>query len=539
MNKELKYLILFSLLTLLGCGNEEDAVSGIVPPQVGETLQLTVSAADFVTDGAPDTRATDNDKTTTFDDNDRVGVIILDAGNKLIYDNIPYVYNNDKWTFDSKNDEGKGGCYYDTKAVTYIVYYPYSRAADKVTSVDELKTKFAPKFNQSDIKDYRSSDLMVWNSKGHLASSVTTLDAELEHAFASVYLTPTVGSYILDDGNGTAYKGSYTPTVSDISDVSLTIDNAVYVPFQAPDGSLRCIVPAGITPGDIRCFYTIGSKTYGNTISISSDAVAVNTRYACEPEIGDVTYSLSNAHIGDFYCKNNNNEVYLIPGDVALPPEQQAACIGIVFWVGDATQKDQTLRSDHPDCTHGLVVALNDVAGETAVWQSSSSYSSVQGWLDNNRNDVYLSVASGTGSNDPLNNIQGYNNTKAIEKFNAANNGNIVQAVVKVDDYRKKVLVPDNSSKWYLPSEKELTLLCGKDVNNIWSNNSGGTTANKNLINSKLSSISSVATTISSAYYWSSTEYSASDAFSVYFGSGYVNNDNKYYAYRVRCVLAF
>lgn len=531
MKKELKYLVLFSLLTLFGCGNEEDAVSGIVPPPAGETLQLSVSAADFVTDGAPDTRATDSGKTTTFEDNDRVGVIILDADNNPIYDNIPYVYKSGSWTFDSNNDEGKGVCYYDSKAETYIVYYPYSRAADRVTSVDVLKTKFAPKLNQSKIEDYRSSDLMVWSRDANLLSSEKVLNAELEHAFASIYLTPIVHC-ILDDGNRTPYASE----VSGISDVSLTIGDNVYVPYQATDGNLRCIVPAGINLNSIRCFYTFSGKTYGNTISISG-LVAANTRYASAPEIISKTYTLADAKVGDFYCKKNENEGYLIPSEVALTDEQKRACLGIVFWVGNATQKDQTLRDAHSGCTHGLVVALNDVEGGTAVWQSS--YSSVQNWLNNNQTTVsYLSVASGTGSNDPLNNIQGYNNTKAIEEFNLANSGNLVQAVVKVAEYRKEVSAPNNSSKWYLPSEKELTLLCGKDVNDIWNNNSGGI-ANRDLINDKLNSISSVATPITSAYYWSSTEYSNDLAFRVPFDYGYVSSASKDYAYRVRCVLAF
>lgn len=215
----------------------------------------------------------------------------------------------------------------------------------------------------------------------------------------------------------------------------------------------------------------------------------------------------------------------------------EPACIGIVFWVGDATVKDKTLKKDHPDCTHGLVVALNDVKDGIAAWQSSRS--SVQSWLENNRQDVYQSVASGSNSGAPVNNIQGYNNTKAIEEFNAANSGNLIQAVAKAAEYRNATPAPANSSKWYLPSAKELALLCGGDVDNIAGNYVG--TANRDLINGKLSSISSGATQIQSAFYWSSTEYSrySNYAFYVYFVLGTVNYNGKGNAYSVRCVLAF
>ena len=210
--------------------------------------------------------------------------------------------------------------------------------------------------------------------------------------------------------------------------------------------------------------------------------------------------------------------------------------IGIVFWVGDATAKDATLADAHSGCTHGLVVALTD-ASERTFWQKP--YVSVQEWLDDNRNGEFLAVESGTGANDPLNNIQGYNNTKAIEAFNEANPGNIVQAVEKVAAYRTQVPAPANSSDWYLPSVKELTLLCGKEVDDIWNNRPVGT-ANRDLIDEKLGSISG-AVKISSFLYWSSTENVYNWVWYVSFGDGHVFH----YGYKssdsywVRAVLAF
>ena len=235
--------------------------------------------------------------------------------------------------------------------------------------------------------------------------------------------------------------------------------------------------------------------------------------------------------VGDFFYSDGS----IVPGDTQTPPSE--GCIGIVFWLGDATEKDATLKAAHPGCTHGLVVALEDASGST-VWQNP--YVSVQDWLDSNQKDAFLAVLSDINAGYPLNNIQGYNNTKAIEAFNAANSGNKVQAVETVVTYRSAVPAPVNSSDWYLPSEKELTLLCGKEVSDIWTNNSGGT-ANRDLINTKIESISGVVKMpTSSANYWSSTEYSSDYAFFVDFGNGYVDYYYyKYNAYRVRCALAF
>lgn len=283
--------------------------------------------------------------------------------------------------------------------------------------------------------------------------------------------------------------------------------------------------------------YTTSNRAEVPAFSIAK-GMATETRAEISNNDGTTTYTYTCTNIRSDLWINHLAAGYYYYADGTWSSEYTAgvpACIGIVFWVGDATEKDKTLEKDHPDCTHGLVVALKDAA-EGIAWQSS--YSLVQSWLDVHQSHVYLSVASDIDSSDPLNNIQGYNNTKAIEEFNAANRGNIVKAVVKAAEYRNATPAPANSSNWYLPSAKELALLCGKDVDDIYVTSLG--IANLNLINIKLSSINSGAATISlSGRYWSSTEHSSYAAFYVSFGNGRVSSNDKNYTCRVRCVLAF
>ena len=252
-------------------------------------------------------------------------------------------------------------------------------------------------------------------------------------------------------------------------------------------------------------------------------------------KIGDYYYSDGKTSDGG-YRKYSDGSTAIMPIQPVLTDAdgKERTVIGIVFWVGDATARDNTLATDHSGCMHGLVVALTDASGITA-WQSPRV--SVQAWLDSNRKGDFLAVNSNMGTNDPLNNIQGYNNTKAIEAFNEANSGNKVQAVETVVAYRIQVKAPSNSSGWYLPSEKELTLLCGKEVEDIVGNKPVGT-ANRDLIYKKIESISG-AVKIVSAFYGSSTEYGRSNAFYVNFINGNVNYDFKHSTYRLRCALAF
>lgn len=524
-------IIAVVMLLLSACSQEDEYVQKRDNEIFYKGLEITVRASDFMTDGAPDTRATDNDKETTFEDEDRLGIIILDEIGTLLYNNIPYKFSDNKWLFDNTNSEGKDACYYDPKAHTYIIYYPYSPTADNIKSLEELKNRFLPRTDQSSQLGYRSSDLMFWSKT--YKNPQKSLTATLTHAYTSVSLSPKITGYVLDDEENT----QCSPFDTKISSANLTIDNNVYIPYYAADGSLRCILPYDFNTGNIRCFYTIGSKTYCNVISLSD--VVANTRYISEPEITAI-YSLGNAQVGDFYCKrNDNNNGYLIPGDIMLSKEQRTACIGIVFWLGDATAKDRTLKTDHANCTHGLVVALNDAINGTTAWQSP--FVSIQDWLDEYQAGRFLPIGGPYNKNSPLNNIQGYNNTKAIEMFNDAYNAdNIVRPVDKVVTYRTTCLAPANSSDWYFPSAKELTLLCGRDVANIGIQGSVGI-ANRKLINNQLGSISDVAIQISSTSYWASSAEGIYNNYAncVDFHDGDVNGLPKSWGYRVRCILAF
>lgn len=287
----------------------------------------------------------------------------------------------------------------------------------------------------------------------------------------------------------------------------------------------------------------------GSTDPVTSKIVAEHFT-ADDLKIGDYYYSNGKTSDGGYRKYTDGSFAVLDIKPVLTDPSTgtERTCIGIVYWVGDPTkplrgranpnlQGDKTLANDHPGCTHGLAVSLDEVGGDGIHWQASQT--SVQDWLKSNRSGDFLSVQSGTGASDPLNNIQGYNNTKAIVAFNAANSGNQVYVVQKVVEYRDKVHAPAASSDWYVPSEKELTLLCGTDVDNIYTNDSGGT-ANRDLINSKLRLIGGATILSSSSDYWSSTERSSSYAFRVNFVNGYVYDYYKYdYYYRVRFSFAF
>lgn len=544
-----------SLLLLSACSPDNDALSGDGGGNTSSAeLRIEVSASDFATtrgdagssNGSNNTatRATDNGNITSFENGDCIGIIVLDNSNNVLSDNIPYKYNGNAWSFDATNSEGKTAIYYDNKAVnlTYLAYFPYSKEANGVTDIAGLKEKFPPQYDQRTKAAYRASDLLVW-SKTFSGTPSKTLAIAFTHAYSSLSLSPSVICEI----NGAEI--SYT--TSSVADVSFTIGTEPLLPYRADDGSYRIIVSPQQTSTRWSCSYK--AKTYGGTMS--ETALAANNRYTLAPALNIGAYTFTNAQVGDFYCKNNSNEGYLIPGDVAsLTEDQQKDCLGIVYWLGDIKDDNYTLLdSQFPSGTHGLVVSLWDMpapdnpSSTTMTW-TYGDYEFVNTWLGSATWLGTVSRPGGFTSIQETNKMQGYANTVALEKYNkyvenpsySKNQNLCVKPVKGLAAFQTVHPAPVSSSGWYWPSVYELKQVCwGQGVT---SQGKSG----KSMLNTQIGKVGG--TTFVDNRYWSSTELrrnnnydSSINAWCVYFDSGAVYNSGYKYrdTYRVRPLLAF
>lgn len=202
--------------------------------------------------------------------------------------------------------------------------------------------------------------------------------------------------------------------------------------------------------------------------------------------------------IGDFYYSD---------GTWSSEFDYSKDAIGIVFYVGDPTAEDPILKADHPDCTHGLVVAAH--AAETGcVWQNTY-IKSVGEWITANL-PGYTSTESNYGQDEIRNSILGYNNTKAILAFNKSNPDYTVVPVEKVSDFETEHPAPAASSGWYVPSVKELFLLINGEMDNPELLLSTKTHANISVIDNALAYIIGAKLMYNSQWaydIWSSNEF--------------------------------
>lgn len=541
------YIVSVALLLLSACSSDNDELPGVSSNTPLNALRIEISASDFADANGISTRATNNSAATTFESNDRIGIIVLDNSGNVLSDNIPYKYNGSTWSFDNSNDEGKTAVYYDNKAATYFAYFPYSPEANGITDADilaALKAKFPPCYDQRTEDAYRASDLLVWSNTG--GASLKKLNIEFTHAYSSLSLSPSVTCKI--DGAET----SYIP--SSVDDVSFTIGTAPLLPYRTDDGSYRIIVSPQQTSARWFCSYK--AKTYGGTMS--ETALAANNRYTSDPALNIGAYIFSCAQIGDFYCKNNSNEGYLIPGDASLTTEQQAACIGIVYSTDVSrigTAATQALNTKGVSTPHGLVIALTN-ASEGCQW---GEYNKDEN-SDGNEGEPFK--ANTDQLQKQYNNVDGYSETHwIIDTYE--NSGSDLQNTYTAfyhaarygtaESSTDKYAAPTNTTGWFIPGmgqwwdilsnlgKIDLSSYQGKEdgSNSI----SGADKIAMDNMNIHLTKINGAMLFSTGTKFWSSSECDYIGGCRVYSDGSRLGlgGDLKYNTqnYNVRCIFAF
>lgn len=160
-----------------------------------------------------------------------------------------------------------------------------------------------------------------------------------------------------------------------------------------------------------------------------------------------------------------------------LDPEKELA--GIVFYLGDITGDDALLRQEHPECTHGLAVSADEIPEFVPLSALQNNYveygKTVGDWVAENPGNYESPTTAVDGAN--FNKAMGYNNTKAMEAFNAApeNSGYTILTVDAVSKFGESYKAPKGSSGWYMPSVKELALLVNGNDNTVTMNADLGT----------------------------------------------------------------
>lgn len=459
---KINYISILGMLLLASCSNNLEQITEEKDFSAAKALKINVTAGDFAVDGEAQSRITDNGAVSTFEKNDRVGLIVLEDGQPIEKNNIPFIYDGTEWIFDleTAQKEGKSVYYYnsDKTNMTYIMYYPYSSDANSITNVDGLKAAFTPQEDQSTEEKYRASDLLVWSFESPKALEGIT--AKMEHAFSSFSLNVVIGG-TLDDGENTPY------TAGEVSNVKFTIGDEIIAPYKAEDGTYRYILSKDFT-GDIRWTYITNGKNYSNTREL--ETVQPNTRYVQNEKFtAEGNYSFENAHVGDFYCvTSDGGKGYLVPYNAKIDVLKDRTCLGIVFRVKEDTEEDDPYYGTFNDY-HGTVVALNDAPGKM-TWTYGES-ESLESWLTSWTDTKPADYESIRVKDKP----QGYVNTLAMRQYHeSASDKKKIKIIDNLDTFSTQYTLPEGTTGWYCPSLFELlTIVRGQGSENVNTENVG------------------------------------------------------------------
>lgn len=225
--------------------------------------------------------------------------------------------------------------------------------------------------------------------------------------------------------------------------------------------------------------------------------------------------------IGDYYYSD---------GTISSELLNNKTVVGVVVSLNDITAHDSKLASDHPSCSNGLVLSLEDA--DAVKWQGYGA--SISNWAVNNgyaslcaaRVEAGIAMGSVSYLVPQGEKLQGYNNTMAIKGYMARSDYGALgedYAVHLFDSWNQSA--PSGTSGWYVPSIAELLVVA----------------ENASLISQKMISAGGDSFD-DNAGYWTSSENDGVGSWAVYINimeNKFFANNAKLNTHKVRYVFAF
>lgn len=527
--------------------------------QGAQEFTITVTDGGYAvaaTEGAqPATRIAEEDYRTRFTAGDRCGLYIV-RNNKLIYSNIKLTATaGADGTLTWQPEAGvtlKGGL----EGESYFLYYPYQDDVPGLVNVwgtedsdffSYLIASWQPKADQSNYADYAASDLMTATGVATKSASGTmTLSFSMTHrtALAIIELPNKVYKF-------TNTTGGAIPDYTIVGEADFTDSDAK--PYCIAPGIYRYII--GITNGYIP---TISGSFDSGKKSFSFKPETTSIGYYKRYRIGATTTVQHNLQVGDFLMKDGS----LLPKGTVLSAAQKANVAAIVFWSPAETDytdtsritparltDDKIMAADYPECNHGLAVCvkqITDNGAETMVWQQEDY--NLFSWQLNLFNPAHYDKSDFVNINSSvkdktsnINRIYGYQHTILLEAYNeyckTQNlNNHIVRPIVAIAEFAKTNPAPVGSTGWFMPSTKELYILCNKDIDDIWSA-SPRSTDTRDMVNASLAAADGDA--LANQEYWATFEAAVNAGYGMDLSSAFASPRTKDNLLRVRAVCAF
>ena len=526
------------ILMLAACTS--DALDELPPAGTDpDARPLTITVSDGGMYATGQTRAQERGYSTVFTEGDCIGLYVVKDGT-LEVKNLCLTLQGGKWTLPA----GTSQLFYSPDK-SYHAYYPYQKdnyMNGKVSPGDEdffkyVVDEWSVNPDQSTYAQYTASDLMtargVYNNR--------TLSFAMEHRMSLFILQVPATKYTYTEKiDGQEISKSYYRYTAVISENLYWQENPYTARLLVNTKSL-----ALLDPEPYKYYYNGAKATFNfdySQLNLQPGKYTVHTL-----DDSKVTEEFRSLKAGDYYMQDGS----ILPGDEDVKPfrdELQKSCLGVVFWVGEiermhwtrtgSPKGDRLLMRDHPECVHGMVVAMRDASSQEVKWATGKGATEgIYEWAESFKDFT-------SGEQADWEEIQksdlsfGYCSSRLMALYGSRNSDTTFPVYDAIATYATAHPAPAGSSGWFLPGRYELATLCfGVPINY---SESGSTYYYKNLqmlnkINPQIDKASGDKLT---GTYWSSQEYKDL--------VWYVNLDSSEYdmkpktnTYKVRAVLAF
>lgn len=448
------------ILMLAACTS--DALDELPPAGTDpDARPLTITVSDGGMYATGQTRAQERGYSTVFTEGDCIGLYVVKNGT-LEVKNLCLTLQGGKRTLPA----GASQLLYSPDK-SYHAYYPYQNDSDmngKVLPGDEDFFKYVVQLwvvnpDQRTYAQYTASDLMtargVYNNH--------TLSFAMEHRMSLLILQVPATKYTYTEKiDGQEISKSYYRYTAVIS------ENVYWQENPCTARLLRNTTdPTHLNPGPYKYYYNGTKKTFNfdySQLKLQPGKYTVHTL-----DDSKVTEKFRSLKAGDYYMQDGS----ILPGDEDVKPfrdELQESCLGVVFWVGEiegmhwtrtGSQKgDRLLMRDHPECVHGMVVAMDDTSSQKVKWATGKGATEyIYEWAQKSFKDFTSGEQADWEEIRASDIYFGYCSSRLMALYGSRNSDTTFPVCNAIADYAAVHPAPAGSSGWFLPSKYELATL--------------------------------------------------------------------------------
>lgn len=450
------------ILMLAACTS--DALDELPPAGTDpDARPLTITVSDGGMYATGQTRAQERGYSTVFTEGDRIGLYVVKDGT-LEVKNLCLTLQGGKWTLPA----GASQLLYSPDK-SYHAYYPYQKKDNymngKVSPGDEdffkyVVDEWSVNPDQSTYAQYTASDLMtargVYNNH--------TLSFAMEHRMSLFILQVPATKYTYTEKiDSREISKSYYRYTAVISENLYWQENPYTARLLVNTKSL-----ALLDPEPYKYYYNGAKETFKlkySQLNLQPGKYTVHTL-----DDSKVTEKFRPLKAGDYYMQDGS----ILPGDEDVKPfrdELQKSCLGVVFWVGEiegihwtqtgSKEGDRLLMRDHPECVHGMVVAMRDVSSQKVKWATGKGTTEhIYKWAQKSFNE-FTSEEQADWEEILASDIYfGYCSSRLMPLYGSRHSDTTFPALDAIADYAATYPAPAGSSGWFLPGSYELATLC-------------------------------------------------------------------------------